>query len=59
MITSKILRQELAQRIFDLNFFDNRAEEITPETIAADLENPETALHIISYLVEALEELEA
>lgn len=59
MITTKILRQELAQRIFDLDFFDNRSEEITPETIAADLENPETALHIINYLVEALENLEA
>ena len=53
----KILINELATRIIDLDFYGMRDADATPETVAADIEtNP---LAVIEYLVNMCEDLQS
>ena len=53
----EVLRNELAQRIIDLDFYGMRDADATPETIAADIEN--NPLAVIQYLVDMCEDLQS
>ena len=53
----EVLKNELAARIIDLDFYGARDAEATPETVAADIElNP---LAVIGYLVNMCEDLQS
>ena len=52
-----ILRSELAQRIFDIDPWNARNEDATPELIADSIKAD--PLPVIQYLVELVEELQA
>ena len=53
----KILTHELAQRIYDLDVYEARDNDETPETIAETIE--QDALAVVSYLVDLVENLTA
>jgi len=54
---NEILRNELAQRIYDIDPWNARNEDATPENIAASIKDD--PLPVIQYLVELVEELQA
>lgn len=56
-MTEKILRDELAQRIYDLDTYEAIDTDTTPEDIADSIQND--PLTVIGYLVELVEDLQA
>ena len=53
----EVLRNELAQRIIDLDFYGARDAEYTPDMVADDIRN--IPLAVIEYLVDMCEDLQS
>jgi len=48
---------EIAQRIVDIDIFEARNNDVTPEDLEEDLKDPEFCLETIVYLLDIIDEL--